>query len=51
MGRNAKIKAKEEQQSKSDKSIRKVPMKDAVIRDYQMRDTGRKAKIYATHKL
>tara|TARA_R100000664_G_scaffold26395_1_gene36566 strand:- start:704 stop:859 length:156 start_codon:yes stop_codon:yes gene_type:complete len=51
MGRNAKIKAKQEQQSKSDNSVRKIPMKDAVIRDYQMRDTGRRAKVYATYKL
>ncbi len=51
MSRNSRIRAKQAQQSKSDGLVRRIPMKDAIIRDSQRRDTGRRAKVYAIHKL
>ena len=51
MSRNSRIKAKQAKQSQADGSVRRIPMKDAIIRDSQMRDTGGRAKVYAVHKL
>ena len=50
MSRNSRIRAKKAQESQTNDLDKKIPMKDAIIRDFQGRDTGRRAKVYIVHK-